>query len=119
MPHQRQKFGASGEEVAADFLSKQGMTILDRNYHFGRYAEIDLIGRDQAEIVFIEVKTRSGVGFGNPEDAVTLDKQTKIRQAAESYLLQHPQLAGQYRFDVVAITYLNNQPQIEHFKNVF
>lgn len=119
MPHERQRLGKKGEDLAAQYLSKQGVTIIDKNYHFSRYAEIDLIGRQNNETVFIEVKTRGGLGFGPPEDAVTPAKQDKIRQAAESYILFHPQLGGNFRFDVVAINF-NEQgkPQIKHFKNV-
>ncbi len=118
MSHLRQQLGQRGEVLAADFLKQQGVIIIDRNYHFGRYAEIDLIGKDQDELVFIEVKTRSSDGFGHPEEAVNRFKQDKIRQAAESYILNHPQLSSKYRFDVVAITYLGNEPQIKYFKNV-
>ncbi len=118
MPHLRQQIGKRGEELAVDFLGKLGIFIIDRNYHFSRYAEIDLIGQDQDELVFIEVKTRSSTDFGRPEEAVNKFKQEKIRQAAESYILRHPQLSAKYRFDVVAITYQDSKPQIQYFKNI-
>ena len=119
MPHERQRLGKQGEDLAAQYLQGEGIMIIDKNYHFSRYAEIDLIGRDNNETVFIEVKTRGGLGFGTPEDAVTPAKQNKIRQAAESYILTHPQLGGNFRFDVVAINFdATGQSQIKHFRNV-
>ncbi|MFA4937041.1 MAG: YraN family protein [Patescibacteria group bacterium] len=119
MPHLRQQLGQKGEALAAVYLEQHGLVIIDKNYHFSRYAEIDLIGRDQDEVVFIEVKTRSGLGQGYPEEAVTKLKQEKIRQAAESYLLIHPQLSNNHRFDVVAIYFeASGKYQIKHFRNI-
>lgn len=119
MPHLRQQLGKRGEDLAAAYLAEHGIMIIDKNYRIGRYAEVDLIGREGQETVFIEVKTRSGLAAGHPEEAVTPAKQGKIRQAAESYRLAHPQLLGGYRFDVVAIHYdFSGQPQIKHFKNI-
>ncbi|MFH1867045.1 MAG: YraN family protein [Patescibacteria group bacterium] len=119
MPHQRQELGKKGEDLAAAYLKERGFDIIDKNFHLGRYAEIDLIGRDRDEIVFIEVKTRSGLGQGYPEEAVTRFKQEKIKQAAESYLLAHPQLSNNHRFDVVAIYFeAKGKYQIKHFRNI-
>ncbi len=119
MPHQRQQLGKQGEDLAAFYLEQQGLVIIDKNYHFSRYAEIDLVARDKNEIVFVEVKTRRSLGQGYPESAVTPIKQKKIKQAAESYLLAHPQLGSNYRFDVVAIYFIGDgNYQIKHFCNI-
>ena len=118
MPHERQRLGKQGEDLAAQYLQGEGIIIIDKNYHFSRYAEIDLIGRDNNETVFIEVKTRACLGW-TPEEAVTKVKQEKIRQAAETYILAHPQLRGNFRFDVVAINFdIDGRHEIKHWRNV-
>ena len=118
MPHERKRLGKQGEDLAAQYLQGEGIIIIDKNYHFSRYAEIDLIGRDNNETVFIEVKTRAGLGW-TPEEAVTKVKQEKIRQAAETYILAHPQLRENFRFDVVAINFdIDGRHEIKHWRNV-
>ena len=118
MAHKRQQLGKKGEDIAAQFLIEQGIQIIDRNFHFSRYAEIDLIGMENGEVVFIEVKTRNN-NYSQPEEAVTPAKQDKIRQAAESYILAHPQLGENFRIDVVAVNIIDvNDPQIKHWRNI-
>ena len=95
MPHQRQKTGTVGEAVARAYLESCGYLILTQNWHAGRWGEID--------IVAVEVKTRRGIGFGNPEEAVNKTKQAKLQGAGQAYLTAHPQLSQKARFDVVAI----------------
>lgn len=103
MPHQRQRTGSIGEAAVEAYLVGQGYIVLDKNWHAGRWGEIDIIAQAGDELVFIEVKTRRGVGFGNPEDAVTAHKQDKLKGAAQAYLTSHPHLPQQSRFDVVAV----------------
>jgi putative endonuclease len=103
MPHQRQQLGLEGENFAAQYLEGKGYTILTRNWHAGRYGEIDIVAEDAGTLVVVEVKTRHGVGFGNPEDAVNKTKQEKLRAAAQAYLTAHPQLPQQARIEVVAV----------------
>ena len=120
-----ERTGPLGERLAAEFLEAKGWTILERNFRFNR-EEIDLIGfhpylrfEDGGEIVFVEVKTRRGTGFGRPEEAVDEAKQKAIMRVAEAYLRERKLGAALLRFDVVAITLGDGAPQIEHFENAF
>jgi len=103
MPHQRQKTGTVGEAVARAYLESCGYLILTQNWHAGRWGEIDIVASKGDELVFVEVKTRRGIGFGNPEEAVNKTKQAKLQGAGQAYLTAHPQLSQKARFDVVAI----------------
>lgn len=69
----KKKIGAFGERIAADFLSRRGYKIID--WHFQtRVGEIDLIAEDNSQIIFVEVKTRTGSNFGLPEEAINREK---------------------------------------------
>ncbi|HLD86009.1 MAG TPA: YraN family protein [Patescibacteria group bacterium] len=120
MPHLRQRTGAVGEAAARAFLEKQGYTILAQNWHAGRWGEIDIIAQEQEEIVFIEVKSRRGFGFGNPEEAVNRAKQGKLQGAGQAYLTAHPQLPQSARFDVLAVllSAAGEVQEIKHFKRL-
>jgi putative endonuclease len=91
-----------GEGLAADYLEERGFDILERNYRTP-YGELDLIGRQGAVTVFIEVKTRRSTRFGWPEQAVTQKKIDHIAASAEAYLLDHPDSDQEWRVDVIAI----------------
>lgn len=113
--------GAWGEEKAARFLSEQGYTILERNFH-SRYGEIDLIVEDQCYLVFVEVKLRASGSHGLPEETVTLRKQEKLRLTAEAYLQTH-ETDKQPRFDVVALYARDGMETcplpVRHIQNAF
>lgn len=118
--------GDRGENVAAAYLEERGYLVLDRNYRFER-AEVDLVcfepaerDEDGGELVFVEVKTRSGLGFGRPEEAVTPEKQRHIVRATQAYLYERRLEGSPLRFDVVSVMLPQGQPpQVEHFKNAF
>ncbi len=118
--------GDLGENLAAEFLIAKGYRILDRNYRFSR-EEIDLVCFQPyedytkgGELVFVEVKTRRGLGFGRPEAAVDRPKQEAIFRTAEAYLHERKLEGSPCRFDVVAITLeKGSKPDIEHFDNAF
>lgn len=94
--------GKRGEEIARRYLRDHGYRIVARNWRC-RFGEIDIIARDEEMLVFIEVKTRTGTGFGGAEGAVTPHKQARLIAAARSYMSEvRTELA--MRFDVVAIT---------------
>ena len=80
--------GRLGEELAALMLEEQAYEILFRNYRC-RFGEIDIIARKKGILVFIEVKTRCGNGFGEPAEAVTRSKQQKIRQTALYFMNEY------------------------------
>lgn len=117
--------GRLGEQIAANFLSARGYRTLDANYRFGR-EEVDLVcfqptpADDGGEIVFVEVKTRRGAGFGPPEAAVDAAKQAAIKRVAEAYLIERRLMPSPVRFDVVAVTLdAQDQATVEHFENAF
>lgn len=95
--------GSRYENEAAAFLQKQGFQILEKNYR-DRYGEIDLIAKEGTYLVFVEVKYRSNIKNGYPEEAVDRRKQDRIRHAAQYYL--YKKRLGEdvaCRFDVVSI----------------
>ena len=107
--------GSGYEQRAADFLQAKGMRILGRNFRT-RYGEIDLIARDGACLVFVEVKYRGDSRRGTALEAVDIRKQRKITQMARYYLLRYGYAADTpCRFDVVGIT----GERIEHVENAF
>lgn len=115
----RLKFGRWGEKLAEEFLQTQGINIIARNVRT-EYGEIDLIGKQGAMTLFIEVKTRRSLAFGLPEDAVTRKKLDHIYQSAQAFLQENQQLGEDWRIDVIAIyTKAGKEtPEIEWFENV-
>jgi putative endonuclease len=99
--HNKQ-FGASGEQLAADWLARHGYRVLARNWR-SPLGELDIVSEQGTELVFVEVKARHGVRMGAPEEAVTPAKQRRLIRAAESYLMAHHQEQRPFRIDVIAI----------------
>jgi putative endonuclease len=118
MQNRQQKFGEKGETLAARYLKKNGYKILEQNYRT-KLGEIDIIAKENKTIVFIEVKSRRSIRYGNPKWAVTPIKQRKISMVALHYLKTTKQLDTKARFDVVAVISNWDQPQIEIVKNAF
>jgi putative endonuclease len=120
------EIGDRGEAIAARYLEAQGYVILDRNYRYQR-AELDLVCYEPAEgeseggeLVFTEVKTRSGLGFGRPEEAVSSAKRRHLVRAARAYLYERRLEGAPCRFDVISIMVRGeSEPDIEHFKRAF
>jgi len=114
----RRKLGDAGEDLAAAALKKQGYKILERNYTTP-LGEIDLIARQGGELVFIEVKTRKSLRFGEPQDAVTPAKQARLQRLADYYLQRQRLGEVEVRFDVVGITMSESGPKVEVIQNAF
>ncbi len=112
------QLGDAGEDLAAAALKKQGYKILERNYTTP-LGEIDLIARHRGELVFIEVKTRKSLRFGEPQDAVSASKQARLRKLADYYLKRQRLGEVAVRFDVVGITILEGGPRVEIIPNAF
>lgn len=109
--------GQLGEQEACNYLQKQGYKILEKNFHYSRYAEIDIIAKDKDTIVFVEVKTRTTAEFGHPFEAVNHKKLLNILKAGLAYLKTTKESHKNYRIDVIGV--LGTQkPQIEHLKNI-
>lgn len=98
----KRRTGKQYEELAADYLRRQGVRILEQNYQT-RTGEIDLIGREGDSLIFVEVKYRSNRKNGGPAEAVTGRKQQRIRRTAQYYLYCHRYGDVPCRFDVVSI----------------
>lgn len=94
--------GAYGERVAARFLEEAGLTVLDRNWRCSA-GELDLVLTDGPALVFCEVKTRSGLGYGDPAEAVGLVKAARLRRLAMLWLEEHGSGWSEIRFDVVSV----------------
>ncbi|PSQ95175.1 MAG: YraN family protein [Bacteroidetes bacterium SW_9_63_38] len=113
--------GDRGEAVAASFLKEAGYRVLERNYRF-KHKEIDLVcydPRKEGEIVFVEVKTRSGTGFGPPEAAVTDSKKAALMEGARAYLHEQKREDAPARFDVIGVLLTDDGPEITHYENAF
>lgn len=118
MVNQRQQFGRKSESLAAKFLKKQGYKIIEQNYRT-KLGEIDIIAKDKDTLVFVEVKARSSNHIAYPKWAITPAKQRKISMVALYYLKITKQNNVKARFDVVAISYPKDNPNIEIIKNAF
>ncbi len=115
----KQALGAHGEELAAEFLRAAGMEIVARNWRC-RYGELDLIARDGDVTAFVEVKTRSGLGYGTPAESVTFAKQQRIRRLALLWLAEQDGPWRRIRFDVVSVLAVRGRaPVIDHLEAVF
>ena len=109
--------GNEGENIANDFLIKKGYKILERNFRFSK-GEIDIIAQDKNELVFIEVKTRRSMHYGNPIDSVTFNKKKHIYKTANYYLYINKLYNKFIRFDVIEIYILYKKILINHVKNI-
>lgn len=110
--------GNSGEELAANFLSKSGYKIIERNYRWAR-GEIDIIAEKESMLIFIEVKTARSKKFGAPETWVTQRKQQQIGMVASHYLQEKEIVDMDCRFDVIAVSAIGKEWEIKHIENAF
>lgn len=112
------EFGKDAENAAAKFLKAKGYIILERNYR-NKFGEIDIIAKQEGVICFLEVKARHSLNLGFPQEAVSISKQRKIGRVAVSYLKSNNLLECPARFDVLALLYANNQPEISLIADAF
>lgn len=113
--YNNRKTGKQYEEKAAEFLIKNGVKILDRNFAL-KGGEIDIIGRDENSIIFVEVKYRKNATHGQPFESVNIKKQKSICRIATMYIkIKKLPNNGSFRFDVISI--LDNE--IKWYKNAF
>lgn len=107
--------GQKGEDIASDYLTKIGYKIIERNVHFSRNCEIDIIAKDKDTVVFVEVKTRKTLNFGHPFEAINKHKLEKIITGALTYIRENN--LKKFRIDGIAVIGIEN-PKIEHLKNI-
>ena len=110
--------GRKGEALAKAHLEQAGYEIMDENWTHGRL-EVDLIAYKNGTIIFAEVKTRTGNGFGEPEDFVDARKQKLLADAADEYLyLMNHQ--GEVRFDIISVLFdQKNNHVLKHIEDAF
>jgi len=98
----RQEVGKLGEKAAQKFLKKQGYRIRETGFRCPR-GEIDIIAQQKDYLVFVEVRTKSSLDFGTPEESITQAKKKKLVTLALTYTNTHQNLPPLWRIDVVAI----------------
>lgn len=114
--------GKLGESLAESFLTSQNYKVLAKNFR-GRFGEVDLVCRDleNGQIVFVEVKTRTGKKFGVPEEAITYSKKEKLIKTSLEFLnMQNGNLWKDWRMDLIAVK-LDGRlklKEINHIKNI-
>jgi putative endonuclease len=96
------RLGREGEDLAARYLKKAGLTVIDRRWKT-KTGELDLVAMDGGEVVFVEVKTRRGSAYGHPEEAVTRAKRDHLRRSSLAWLDAHRMAGRPYRIDVIAV----------------
>lgn len=115
----RTALGRRGEDAAASYLERVGMTIVERNWR-GKSGEVDIVALDGTTLVLCEVKTRRSTSAGTPEESVTPAKQKRYRRLAEAYV-QHADAAPvDVRFDVVSILVIaEDRALLRHHRAAF
>ena len=108
--------GKNGEEIAANYLEKQGHKIVEKNKRFSKFCEIDIIALDKNTLVFVEVKTRKTDFCGQPIEAITKTKYQHIKQGVYLYIKENPNYK-KYRIDGIPII-LKPELEIKHYKNI-
>jgi len=118
MTFQRQQLGLDGEDLAREELERRGYLILHRRYR-SRFGEIDLIARDEATVVFVEVKTKTDSKFGDPAEMVTSQKQRRLVAMAEEYVSGRSLHNTPCRFDVVTVDVSVTPARITLYQDAF
>ena len=117
--NKQKKLGTSGECIAANYLIKKGYEIIDRNWRCV-YGEIDIIASNAKELIFVEVKTRSGSGYGHPFEAITKAKHERLILLSTIWYDTFKN-SNKYsvRLDVISVIFLPNMKiTIEHLENL-
>lgn len=109
MTKQRKKLGSKAERIAAQYLERHGLKIIEFN-HRNKIGEIDLIAQDGDIFVIVEVKSKTGVGRGSPEEMVDQHKQRKLIKTAQAYFLEQEIEDPDWRIDVVAVEFNDLTP---------
>ena len=109
--------GRHGEELAVEYLKKKGLKILHTNWQIHNQGEIDIIAEQRNTLVFIEVKTRSSLDFGNPLEAIDNKKLEQMKKTALLFLSQNKKHYDNIRFDAVSIL-LKPEIKIYHLENI-
>ena len=114
---QHNELGKKGEQLAVDFLIENDYTIVERNYRYEK-AEVDIIAQKENVLAIVEVKTRSTLDFGNPQDFVKPKQIKNLVKAVDHYVIEND-LDVEVRFDIIAIVKEKGNYIIEHLENAF
>ncbi|MGI5865710.1 MAG: YraN family protein [Myxococcales bacterium] len=115
-PQQRQ--GEAGESLAAEYFVERGYRVVERNFK-SQLGEIDLVVEKGEQLVFVEVRARSYVSFGYPEETISRAKRRKLSLAALYYVVSRRLTERVIRFDVLAVILTRSGPRIEHIEDAF
>jgi len=112
-------FGELGERIAARWLESHGYTVLARRWRSG-HRDIDVIVERDGTVAFVEVKTRAALEFGDPVEAVHLQKQRSLVRSAREWMARHGTRAiVGYRFDVIGILLRDRKVWVRHVESAF
>lgn len=106
-PVNNREMGARGEDLAAGFLRDRGFELIERNYRFGRYGEIDIIARRGDLVIFAEVKNRRSERHGGALYSISSRKKSSLKTAARAFIAERPDYNRPeitFRFDLVSIS---------------
>jgi putative endonuclease len=114
----RKEIGNIGENLARDFIRKRGYRIIENNYRCP-CGEIDIIAMHKDCLVFIEVRTKTSLSYGTPEESISSNKKAKMRLTAAYYLQSREKYPKSWRIDFIAVEIDNNAKakRIEIFEN--
>lgn len=122
MSNSSKEFGKEGEDLAEELLRSKEFKIVERNYRFGKTGEMDIIAEDPQtlQLVFVEVKSRKNLEFGDPVLAITKNKMAQLKKVATAYLYDKEIKEIDCRFDVVTVLFRGKlKPEIKHYVNAF
>lgn len=112
------KEGDRGEVIAIEYLQKKGYKIIETNYVFGRFWEVDIIAKWANRYCFVEVKYRNNWAYGTPEESISPSKLRKIRKTIEFYTMKNHIGFENIQLDVIAILKEETSYKLTHYKNI-
>ena len=115
---EKKEIGQKGENLAVEYLQKLGYKVLERNYRC-KLGEVDIIALNNDTLVFIEVRTRSSLDFGLPQESINRRKRHQISKVALEFMLRKKMKNIPARFDVVAISLEPGKEKVDHIKDAF
>ncbi|MBW7933650.1 MAG: YraN family protein [Gemmatimonadaceae bacterium] len=119
MTNATNQFGELGERIAARWLERHGYAVLARRWRSG-HRDIDLIAERAGIVAFVEVKTRAGLEFGDPVEAVHAQKQRSLVRSAREWIAKSDRpSAGDYRFDVIGVLLRDRTVWVRHVESAF
>jgi putative endonuclease len=118
LPSEKKEIGQKGEDLAVAFLKGLQYVILERNYRC-KLGEVDIIARDNDTLVFIEVRSRSSLAFGLPQESINRRKRHQISKVALEFMSRRRFKNTPARFDVIAISFEQGKEKVDHIRDAF